>query len=122
MTTQTGQKGSLMLEALIVILILAVNFVVFAGVVSRASHVSARSFWTLEAVSEAESALFDLDTGVRSDLVSYGGKSEKNGAWQYEIRSENEGEYISFLKGRIFKEKPLFRLEFEASALRMPVE
>lgn len=95
-------QGFLLMEALIVILILAVAFTAFMGVMAQALRVSSKARQMTEAVSEYEAFLFELESGMRPDLVLFGGGGELAGGYQYEIHSETLKEPFVFLKTRLF--------------------
>ena len=98
-------EGFLLMEVLILLLILSVTFVSFMAVMGQALHISARSREITEAVSICEQFLFELENGFRSEVVSDGGHGVLEKDYQYEIRSEENSDSYSFLKGRVLWKK-----------------
>ena len=68
MRTRRLEKGFFLTEALVVILILSVAFVSFAGVIGQALRVSRRSIKAADAVFEREFVQFQIENGFRADL------------------------------------------------------
>ena len=82
--SSSNDNGFLLLEALIAMLILSVTFVAVAGAVLQALRVSERAEETTGAVLKADNALFELESGLRADLVKYGGRENLGGDYQLE--------------------------------------
>lgn len=89
------------MEVLIVILILAIVFVAFMGVMSQALKVSSRSRRQTEAVMRYENFLFELENGLRADLVSFGGRGELGGGYQYAVNAQESKEFYAYLKSKL---------------------
>ncbi len=107
------------MEALILILILAVTFVAFIGVIGQALKISSRSRDLSKAISEAEMLFFEVESGLRPDLANEGGRGELDG-FQYEIKSQS-GEFSSALSNRFSLNRQEV-LDFECVALQGAVQ
>ena len=90
------------MEVLLVILILATVFVSYMAVIGQALRIGAKSREIADAVSEYESFLFDIGSGLRLDLISEGGGGELENGFKYEIHpwQEKSGQ-AEYLKSRI---------------------
>ena len=101
------------MEALILLLILSVTFVSFMAVMVQALRVSVKGREITEAVSSYEQFLFELENGLRPDIVGYGGRGVLAKGYQYEIRNEENLDSYSFLRGRILWKKGNEFLDFD---------
>jgi prepilin-type N-terminal cleavage/methylation domain-containing protein len=95
------QKGFLLLEVLIVMLILAVAFVSFMGVIGQTLRVSVKAREVSEAISQYDALLFELESGMSPDLASFGGRGELEGGYQYEIKTDEMNEAYQFLESKM---------------------
>lgn len=113
------QSGFLLMEALLALLVLSVAFVVCLGAVAQALRLSSRAEETTKAVLASETLLFELETGMRPDLVVFGGRGER-APYRYVIESETtndlEKPIVSFydLKARMDWKEGRDYLDFEA--------
>lgn len=96
-----SQNGYLLMEVLIVVLIMAVAFVAFMGVMGEVLRVSSKANQVTEAVSRYEAILFEIETGLRPDLASYGGRGDLGEGFNYRIEPETDLKFGSFLKSRL---------------------
>lgn len=97
-----SRKGFLILEVLVAVCVLSVAFVVFLGVLAQAIKVSARSARSMEAVGKFETLWFDLQCGLRPDLVRYGGRGNAGDGYFHEIEIRTDNETGSLLAARIW--------------------
>ena len=84
------EKGFLLTEAVVVILILAIGFTAFVGVLSQALKVSSRAQRLTEALLQFENLLFQLETGERVDLIDYGGQGRLMENYRYQIQTKEK--------------------------------
>lgn len=92
-----------LLEALIAMLILSVTFTATSGAVLQALRVSQRAEETTHAVSKAGNVLFELESGLRADLVKYGGRESLGGEYQFEATAGTGRDLFHDHKIRILK-------------------
>ena len=95
------EKGFLMMEALILILIISVTFTAFIGVIVQALKVSSRSRETTDAVSKYEFLLFELENGFRADLLNFGGRENVEGGYEYEIKNDGDKDSYASLRSKL---------------------
>ena len=117
-----SNKGFLLLEALMALLILAIAFAAFMGAMSQVLRVSYRANHTMDSVSQIEPLLFEIENGVRADLASYGGKGDLKDGYHYEIEAKEEGDLASYLKGRLSSKDGKGFLEMDILVLKAPVQ
>ena len=116
------QSGFLLLEVLITLFILAITFTVFMGAMTQALRVSVKANRTTDAVSRFEPLLFEIESGVRADLASDGGKGELKNDYLYEIQANDVGSLGSELKGRFSSKDKKASLDLDVLVLKGPVE
>ena len=117
-----SQGGFLLLEVLMALLVLAVTFAAFMGAMTQALRVSVRANHTMDAVSQLEPLLFEIESGVRADLASDGGKGDLKDGYHYEIEATGEGDLGSRLKGRFLSKDNKASLELDILVLKAPVQ
>ena len=93
-----SEKGFTLLEVLISILILAVTLTAFMGGISQVLMLSGRMEETSQVLAGYEKLLFELETGMRADLVAYGGQGKLNDKLTYEIKSKPQKVNLRELK------------------------
>lgn len=81
------QSGFLLIEALIAIVILSIVTVTFLAGMAQALKVQDKVNRTTEAILQFEKLLYELETGRRHDLLTYGGR-EKLQTYDLEVKSE----------------------------------
>ena len=122
MDSRARQKGFLIVEVLIAVMVLAVAFVALMGAMAQAVKVSSRSSRVTEAISRYEPLLFEIESGLRPDIAGYGGHGEMEGKYRYKIEAEKNEELGSFLKSRLsWKEGKEF-LDLEFFAQKAPAQ
>ena len=84
-------KGFLLIEAMLLMLVLAVGFAAFVTVLAQVLKISVRAQNVTEGRLRFEELLFDLETGSRSDLVAFGGTGILRDGYRYEIQSREKG-------------------------------
>jgi competence protein ComGC len=90
------ESGFLLMEALIAILILLIGFVSFVAVIGQVLKVTTRTEELTRAINQYEALIFELESGEKNDLVSYGGSGGLDKGLRYEIISRQEvGGYFS---------------------------
>lgn len=67
----TTQKGFMLMEALILILIIAVTFTAFLGLIGKSLKVSSRGRALTDAVLKYEFNLFEFESGFRDELPAF---------------------------------------------------
>ena len=110
------------MELLIVVLVLAVSFVAFAGVIAQALKVSSRWIGTTDAVSAAEPLFFQIESGLRPDLAGYGGTGKLPGGYHYRIEAEEGRAADTLLEGRLDREEGGSLFEFRVRVFKAPIE
>ncbi len=118
----SSRQGFILLEVLMTLLILAVSFAVFMGAMAQVLRVSSRASHTMEAVSQYEALLFEVESGVRSDLAGYGGRGDLKEEYHYLITAEEQGDFSSYLKSRLFLKEGKELLDLELMVLKAPVQ
>jgi competence protein ComGC len=112
------QKGFLMVEVLIVVLILAVAFTAFMGAMAQSLRVSSKSSQTTDAISRFGAILFEMESGLRPDLAGYGGQGDLEGGYHYRIDAERDEELSSLLKSRLSWKEGKESLQLEVFVLQ----
>ena len=74
-----GERGFLLVEVLLAILILSTAITAFLGSLSQVLRVTRREIETTQAILPLEHLLFELEIGERSDLLSTGGAGKIGG-------------------------------------------
>lgn len=100
MKNRSSKSGFLMVEVLITIMILAVAFTVFLGAMAQTLRVSSKSSQLTDAISAFEPLRFELESGLRPDLVFYGGEGNLKNGYNYRIEKNEAGEMDSLLRSR----------------------
>lgn len=118
-----AEQGFFLMEALILVLVISLTFVAFMGVIAQALKISVRDQELLEGISKYEELLFELENGLRPDLLLFGGRG-KEGAYHYEIKSENEKDRDSYghFKSRLAWKKDREFLDFDFFVSRGALE
>ena len=117
-----SNKGFLLLEVLMALLILAIAFAAFMGAMSQVLRVSYRANHTMDSVSQIEPLLFEIESGVRADLASSGGKGELKDGSHYEIEVKEEGDLASHLTGSLSSRGEKGFLEMDILVLKAPIQ
>ncbi len=86
---QNQNKGFLLVEALIAIVILAIVTATFLTGMAQALKVEDKANQTTRAVYEFEKTLYELETEKREDLIAYGGREVK-GPYRLAIESKEK--------------------------------
>ena len=97
------EKGFFLVEALIALLILSVTLVALIGVTGQALKISERGIKTTEALLGMEEILFQLESGIRVDLVKYGGRENLKGGYSFDVSDSKvltEASNIRLLKDK----------------------
>ena len=81
------EKGFLLLEALVSILILSVALAASLTGIAQVLRLKERADETTKAIVQFDNLLFQLEAGMRTDLLRDGGRG-KIGEFDYDIRSE----------------------------------
>ena len=89
------------MEVLMAIAILSIAIVSFLGVISRALQVSEKGRGIAQAVTSYDGFIFNLESGLRADLVHFGGKGELEGGYRYELIPEENSDSYDHLRGKI---------------------
>ncbi len=107
------QKGFLMMEALILILIISVTFTAFTGVITQVLKISARGRALTDSIMKYEFFLFELENGFRADLLSFGGREDVEGGYQYSVQNEGNDNSYASLKSKLTWKSGKEFLEFD---------
>lgn len=94
-------KGFLLLETLIAIMLFAIIFSAFIGLIRQALLVSHRMKEMILCRNDYEKLLFQMEAGLRPDIVAYGNKGSISQETFYEIESVPEADGFFLLKGRL---------------------
>ena len=108
------QKGFLLIEVLVAILVLSISMVAIVGTIGQVLTLSKRADETAKAVFQMENLLFSLESGARSDLVLYGGRENLSDGFGCEIKTVRETEPFYSLKARLFQKDNVPFLNLEA--------
>ena len=106
------EKGFLLMEAMVLILMISVTFTAFIGVIAQGLKISSRSRAQTDAVSKYEFLLFELENGFRPDFLNFGGREEVEGGYQYSVQNEQEEDSYAFLKNKLAWKNGKESLEF----------
>ncbi len=117
-----SQKGFLIMDVLIAASILAVAFTVFLSAITQALRVSSRSSQTTDAISRFEPFLFEIESGLRADLASGGGKGDLEENYHYAIEKIKDDVFNSLLKNRLSWKNDREHLELQIKVLKAPVQ
>jgi len=120
--TLSTRKGFILLEVLMTLLILAVSFAVFMGAMAQVLRVSSRASQAMDAVSQYEALLFEVESGVRPDLAGYGGRGDLKNNYHYRILAEERGDFGSFLRSHLFLKEGKESFELELMVLKTPIQ
>ena len=94
-----NERGFLMAEVLMAILILAVAFTAFMGAMAQAVRVSSKAGDMTDAISVFEPFLFEVENGLRPDLAGYGGRGALKDKYLYQFEAQTHDDTSSCLKG-----------------------
>ena len=122
MNKKISHKGFLILEVMIAILILAVAFAVFMSAMAQTLRVSVRAKNTAEALSRFDSLLFEIESGIRIDLASYGGRADLKDDYQYEIQAQQDGDFGSRINSRLLWKNDKELLNLDLLVLKVPIQ
>ena len=111
--TMRRERGFLLMEALLLILILSITFVSFIGVIFQALKVSSHTHDLTEGLSRYEALVFELESGLRPDLASYGGRGDLEKGFSYEIENREEADSYALLKSRLLWKQGKESLDFD---------
>ena len=117
-----SQKGFLLLEGLMTLLILAITFAAFMGAMTQALRVSVRANHATDAVSQIEALLFEIESGLRADLASDGGKGDMKNDYHYEMDAKEEGELGIRLRGSFSSKDGKEAIRLDILVLKAPVQ
>ena len=107
---------------MIAILILAVAFAVFMSAMAQTLRVSVRAKNTAEALSRFDSLLFEIESGIRIDLASYGGRADLKDDYQYEIQAQQDGDFGSRINSRLLWKNDKELLNLDLLVLKVPIQ
>lgn len=96
-----GQKGFLIVDVLIAIMVLAVLFALFMGAMMQSAKAALKSARTTDALSSFEPVLFEMQSGLRPDLTMYGGDGQIKPDFRYKVVGVSEEEYTARIKASI---------------------
>jgi len=116
------QKGFLIIEVLIVIMIIAITFVAFMGAMAQGLRVSSKSDEITDAISRYESFLFEIENGLRPDLAGYGGNGDLAGGYCYQIKTEKSSELTSLLQSQLSWKENKECLNLEVLVSKAPAQ
>lgn len=117
---KANQKGFLLIEVLIALMLLAIVFTAFAAMLGQCLFIFQKSRDQFQMIASADQLMFELETGERLDLVSYGGREKRENRFLLEIDSEPHGEKFYQLKLRL--KIPVGRTEIEGFGLFQEAE
>ena len=116
-----AEQGFLLTEALILVLVISLTFVAFMGVIAQALKISARDQELLEGISKYEELVFELENGLRPDLLLFGGRG-KEGVYHYEINHEEDKNSYGLFTSRLAWKQGREFLDFDFFASRGALE
>lgn len=122
MNARCPQKGFLIVEVLVVVLVLAAAFTFFMTAMRQALRVSERSGRTPEAISKLESLFFQLESGLRPDLAGYGGQADAGDGYQCRLEVVKNEDYAALLKSRLSWKSGREFIEQESWVSKAPVQ
>ncbi len=110
------------MEVLITLLMLAVVFTAFMGAIARAAQVSNKAARLTEALTQVDAFLFELESGMRSDLAGYGGRGQLDKGFVYRMDAQEKKDFGAYLKSRFSWKEGKEHLDLEFFVLRAPVQ
>ena len=96
-------RGFLLVEALLAMLVLTLAASASFQSILQASAAAKRSEALSAGILKTEEELFDLESGIRPDLVVYGGKENLAGDYRMDFNVEEEAEGYSDAVFRLLK-------------------
>lgn len=118
----TNQKGFLIVDVLIAIMVLAVLFALFMGAMMQSAKVAIKSARMTDAISSFGPILFEVETGLRPDLALYGGEGQLKPDFRYKLIDTSEEEYAAKVKAAVIARNGAELISLDAVVSRSGVQ
>ena len=106
-----NQKGYFLIEALMALLLLSLTLVALIGSTGQALKIFKRQTETTHSLLKMEEIFFDLETGLRPDLVRYGGTEKSDKKSEFQVLNTVSDHHFAIVNVILKPEAETFRIQ-----------